>query len=244
MACIYKIVNLINGHLYIGSTSRSLKKRKVDHLYHLRRNSHHCAHLQNAWNKYGEESFSFEIVEDLLFPSDSSKDYINEYLINQEIYYITSLEAEYNTCREINRGRLGREKSLEEIQKWRDSRGETKEETRRRIREARSKQTITSEHKQAISRALKGRCTKPGGWKHSSETIAKMVSSTLASKKANPKRPFEVYTSDGKTLLYQFDLLPEAEVALNMDRRIIWRVLNNSKSHITRGYFFKYKEKI
>lgn len=243
MPCIYKIVNKVNDNLYIGSSSRNLKDRKTEHLYHLRRGTHHCKYLQNSWSKYGEENFSFEVVEDLIFPKNYSKEYINEYLINQEIYYMTSLGAQYNSCREINRGRLGRIKTTEEIEKWRNSRGETKEETRRKIKEARKRQIITNQHKEAISNALKGRCTKPGGWKHKKETIDRMVSSTLASKKAHPKRPFEVYTSDGKTLIYQFDLLPEAEVTLNIDRRIIWRVLNNSKSHITRGYFFKYKEK-
>lgn len=59
---IYKIINLINGKFYIGS-SNNLIKRWRDHLYRLRNNKHMNKHLQNAYNKYGESSFAFVILE-------------------------------------------------------------------------------------------------------------------------------------------------------------------------------------
>lgn len=63
MTCgIYKIVNKINGKYYLGS-SEDIKKRWKSHLYDLRHNRHHSIHLQRAWNKYGEENFTFNIVE-------------------------------------------------------------------------------------------------------------------------------------------------------------------------------------
>jgi len=65
MTCgIYKIVNRVNGKYYLGS-SVNIKKRWKTHRCDLRHNRHHCIHLQRAWNKYGEKSFIFEIVEEV-----------------------------------------------------------------------------------------------------------------------------------------------------------------------------------
>lgn len=59
---IYCIRNQINNKIYIGSTKRSFGERKDKHSTLLRKNKHHNEHLQNAWNYYGEENFSFEIL--------------------------------------------------------------------------------------------------------------------------------------------------------------------------------------
>ena len=59
---IYTITNLINGKFYLGS-SNNLAKRKREHIWALRKNEHNNPHLQNAFNKYGEKSFKFEIIE-------------------------------------------------------------------------------------------------------------------------------------------------------------------------------------
>jgi group I intron endonuclease len=59
---IYKIKNIINGKIYIGS-SKDITKRWKQHLSALKNNTHHSYHLQRAWNKYGEENFKFEVVE-------------------------------------------------------------------------------------------------------------------------------------------------------------------------------------
>ena len=58
---IYKIENSENGKFYIGS-SDDIHRRFGRHISDLRRNKHDNAHLQNAWNKYGEKSFDFEVV--------------------------------------------------------------------------------------------------------------------------------------------------------------------------------------
>lgn len=49
-------------------------------------NKHQNCHLQNAWNKYGEDKFHFSIVE--LCPTDS--------LLIKEQYFIDMLNPEYN----------------------------------------------------------------------------------------------------------------------------------------------------
>ncbi len=61
---IYKIENKVNGKVYVGS-SVNINKRFSNHSWKLRGNKHINPHLQNAWNKYGEESFSFDIIEEI-----------------------------------------------------------------------------------------------------------------------------------------------------------------------------------
>lgn len=62
MGTIYKIENLVNGKVYVGQTRVGFKKRLNEHLYALKKNSHNNDYLQNAWNKYSEENFSFSII--------------------------------------------------------------------------------------------------------------------------------------------------------------------------------------
>lgn len=59
MSGVYQIYNTVNGKRYIGS-SIHIEQRFKEHLRNLRANKHVNAHLQSAWNKYGEHSFVFE----------------------------------------------------------------------------------------------------------------------------------------------------------------------------------------
>ena len=59
---IYKITNLKNNKAYIGQ-STDIKTRWNSHKLDLRNNTHRNSHLQNAFNKYGEEAFEFRILE-------------------------------------------------------------------------------------------------------------------------------------------------------------------------------------
>lgn len=59
---IYKIICTANGKIYVGS-AKNLRERWRGHQKVLRKGSHHSIHLQNAWNKYGENSFIFEVIE-------------------------------------------------------------------------------------------------------------------------------------------------------------------------------------
>lgn len=71
---IYKIRNVVNDKFYVGSTVDS-RKRFWEHRKDLRANKHTSQALQRAWNKYGEDCFKFEIVEQLnskdeLYPAE------------------------------------------------------------------------------------------------------------------------------------------------------------------------------
>jgi len=59
---IYNITNVINGKFYVGSTC-DIKKRIRQHFGDLKRDVHHCVHLQNAYNKYGRGSFIYNYKE-------------------------------------------------------------------------------------------------------------------------------------------------------------------------------------
>jgi group I intron endonuclease len=60
---VYMILNNVNNHRYVGSAARSIANRWAEHRYSLRNNKHRNQHLQNAWNKYSEQSFSFVVLE-------------------------------------------------------------------------------------------------------------------------------------------------------------------------------------
>jgi len=59
---IYLIINQINRQVYVGQ-SINVTRRWKRHKNELKTNKHHNEHLQRAWNSYGEEFFSFEILE-------------------------------------------------------------------------------------------------------------------------------------------------------------------------------------
>lgn len=89
---IYIIRNNLNGKYYIGS-SKDIRRRLYIHKYLLKRNKHFSTYLQNSWNKYGEQNFSFDALE--INPVD---------LLKAEQFWIDSLDAAnqekgYNQCK-------------------------------------------------------------------------------------------------------------------------------------------------
>lgn len=61
MIAVYAIQNKVNGSAYVGS-SVDLDVRIKTHFRSLKRGNHFCDHLQRAWNKYGEDSFSVKVA--------------------------------------------------------------------------------------------------------------------------------------------------------------------------------------
>ena len=85
-AGIYAITCVISGEQYVGS-SKNVKARWSQHRGELRKDRNRCLVLQRAWNKYGEDAFTFSVLEYV----DSIKD-----LIPREQYYLDTLQPAYN----------------------------------------------------------------------------------------------------------------------------------------------------
>jgi group I intron endonuclease len=160
---IYKIINLINGKFYVGSTTNQ-KVRFRQHRKLLRGNRHHCKHLQAAWNKYGEDKFSFAVVEEI--PS-------SEALWEAEDRWL-NLHVGTDGC--YNSGRAA-------VAPWRGVYGAAHPNFGK---------AITPEQKTAISHTLKAFYAEDYanhprvGVPHTAETKAKIS----AAKLANPTKPW------------------------------------------------------
>lgn len=82
MKGIYKITCKTTDVVYIGSASISFKDRWKKHKQRLRNQYHENSYLQNAWNKYGEDDFLFESLEDL-------SEYDESYIKERESYWLS-----------------------------------------------------------------------------------------------------------------------------------------------------------
>jgi group I intron endonuclease len=61
-AGIYSVANNVTHKVYVGSSVNVLKRIR-EHIWALKRGDHPNRHLQSAWNKYGEHSFEFSVLE-------------------------------------------------------------------------------------------------------------------------------------------------------------------------------------
>lgn len=80
---IYAIVNRTNSKKYVGSTVNR-NHRFYYHRRSLRQNRHTSLKLQAAWNKYGEDMFSFTVLESVIEHSN---------LIAREQFWIDYYQA-------------------------------------------------------------------------------------------------------------------------------------------------------
>lgn len=124
------IRNKANGKVYVGSAVK-LNKRWDNHKSDLRKNKHHSKHLQSAWNKYGQESFDFVLLEEC----------IPEVLIMREQNWIDFFKSYddrfgYNIAAIVGNNFLGRKHTEEAKEKnrqahlgWRPSEEQRKKQS-------------------------------------------------------------------------------------------------------------------
>jgi group I intron endonuclease len=67
---VYRIAHAATARFYIGS-SNNCERRFVEHLSGLRNGRHHNRHLQAIFNKHGEPSLSFEVLESFACQDDA-----------------------------------------------------------------------------------------------------------------------------------------------------------------------------
>ena len=130
---IYIITNKVNGKRYIGS-SYDARRRQISHQYRLSKNIHENPHLQNAWNKYGPQSFEFMTVEET--PLDCLLKVEQKYLDEAK----TKPDEYYNICFDASSNRLGTKHT---------------EESKRLMSEKKKEMWRTASHREKIEGVLK-----------------------------------------------------------------------------------------
>ena len=67
---IYKILNIVDDDVYVGSTCQSLSQRMSKHRWSMKTN-HHTGMLNDKINEHGIDAFYIELIED--YPCDNKE---------------------------------------------------------------------------------------------------------------------------------------------------------------------------
>lgn len=128
---VYAIANLNDTTTYISSTARSFKERWGHHRTALRRKDHPNCHLQRAWNRDGEHSFAFTILEIVDDPDSvlaREQCWLDAYCVVGSVYNFSTMvdyprrgfkhtEESKQRLREMNLGRRHTEETKQKIAK-------------------------------------------------------------------------------------------------------------------------------
>lgn len=145
-------------------------------MYRLQRGSHHNQHLQNAWNKYGEDAFEFLICE---FAKDQSQ------LDSLEGIYIT-WDGYYNKRAGGANGKPSEEtrKKMRLAQLGKIHSNETKQKISQNVKEAMATREVKSKMRDGLTEWWLER--KENGFNGLSEKHKKRISNSLKGKKRGP----------------------------------------------------------
>lgn len=183
---VYRAVNRVNGHSYIGFTAQGLVKREWTHRDYARRGRGQLLH--KAIRKHGGENFAFEVMADFSDDEELARCY--------EFEAIAKYGPEYNILpggeggaqppevrARIGASLKGRRQHPDSVAKrvasnagFRHSQ-ETKDKLAAMWRgKPRSPETV-----EKMRASMQGRpASRPAGWKHTPETIAKMQGRQLS----------------------------------------------------------------
>ena len=104
---VYVLRNIVNGKVYIGSAG-NIRSRVRTHIWNLQQGRNRPnRHLQNAWNKYGGESFEALIL--FICPNDQCT------AVEQSM--LDHLACHYNVSRNAAKPRLGMKNTPEHNRK-------------------------------------------------------------------------------------------------------------------------------
>jgi group I intron endonuclease len=167
---IYHIKNNVSGGVYYGR-SIDVEDRLIHHKNELKRNIHRNKRLQNSWNKYGEEAFTFQLIwEEDADKLQELEGFVLEFMWGDKRLY-NHHKLSYGGFEPGNKlGCFARS-----------------EETKRKMSEAFSGRVFSEEHRQKISKSKTNK-------KASLETKQKMSS---ARQRGSHPRAIKVVTPDG-----------------------------------------------
>jgi len=166
---IYTIKCLTNGKVYIGSSVK-IKQRWQLHLGRLRRNKHENQVLQNTWNKYGADTFEWNILEHISIDGLSTED-IKQLLILREQHHIDifsntvlfnicpvagsclGVKFSEERCANVSRYRTGVKSSAEARANISEAKKHQSPETRAKIGDGNRRRVITDEMRANMSKA-------------------------------------------------------------------------------------------
>lgn len=172
---VYIILNKTNGKFYIGSSVHILHRWSL-HKRQLKKRTHANIYLQRAWDKYGEDSFIFEIVEKC--SQENCLDVENKWL---QFHQTFNIEYGYNIIKQAN-NTLGYKHSKECLErlkriaseKWSNMTEAENITERKRLSSLRKNTTISSEHKKALQEGLKN-----SGWLQSERRKAITIKTNI-----------------------------------------------------------------
>jgi len=179
MLCsIYKIINQINGKVYVGQTWKSIRERFAEHKVPSNKG---CINLHRALNKYGRNNFIIKLIT--VCGTQKTADYWEDYFIKR----YNSIKQGYNLKGGGSHGHFSDaiKKKISEATKGRPAWNKGKspsEESRKKMSAWQIGRKLSDEHKTKVSESLKGN-KRNLGHKHSDETKAVISTKSKAWKR-------------------------------------------------------------
>jgi len=92
-ACLYLILNILSGHIYIGETIR-FKLREKEHKQKLKAGRHPNSLLQKDYDKYGADAFEFSMIKEIKKEGFQSEKELKEHLrVEEAMLILKEVEA-------------------------------------------------------------------------------------------------------------------------------------------------------
>ena len=248
---IYLIKNIVNNKVYVGSAV-NIDKRWKEHKYSLNKGKHHSCHFQSAWYKYGEQNFTFDIIEEVSNPE--------HLLAYEQVYldYYKSYEKDrgYNICKvagsflgmkhseetkqkigEASKGKINSEETKQKIgeaSKGRNVGRKHTEEARRKIGEASKGKINSEETRKKMSEAKKGRIFSEEHKKKMSEAAKRRVITEETKQKMSEAKKGKKLTEETKQKMSEAKkdkkLTEETKQKMREAKEILDRSNNEQKS--------------
>ena len=255
MMAVYAIRNIIDGKMYIGS-SVNIDRRKREHFNALKRGQHHSIHLQRAWDRYGKNSFKFEILDSNVTKSNlraKEKEWILKYhTLNRDHGYNISesttgcsLSGKNHPLYGVKFADIGR------VSYWKGK--HIPEEICKKMRKPRSE--AGKRHMRENQPDRSGKNNSMYG-KHFSDTQKEKIRKSLIGKMAGDKNPMHgrersganaghrrrvVQLSKEGEYINKFETITDAAIATGAVRQHISKCCAG-KRNLSGGYKWKYED--